>query len=64
MMVFGIILLIIGVLQVVMPKRVYMFGRRWMFKDVAEPNVGALFFTRMCGIFIIMLSLYAVIRSL
>lgn len=64
MIIFGIILLIIGLLQVVMPERVYMFGRRWMFKDVARPNVGALFFTRMCGIFIVLLSLYAVIRSL
>lgn len=60
----GIVLLIIGILYIAAPQKTLAFGRRYLFKDNKEPNVGTLFFTRMMGIFIVILSLYAIIKSL
>jgi hypothetical protein len=63
MIVFGIILLIIGVFHVLMPKKTLEVGRKYLFKDNKEPNFGALFFTRMMGVFVLILSVYAIIKS-
>lgn len=63
MIVLGIILFLIGVLQTAVPRKTLAFGRKYLYRDNKEPNVGALFFTRMMGIFVMILSGYAVFRS-
>lgn len=57
----AILLLIIGGYQLFMPKKALEIGRRYLYGDSKEPNAGALFFTRMMGLFVIVLSLYAII---
>jgi hypothetical protein len=64
MIVFGIILLIIGLLQIIIPKKTLEVGRKYLFRDNKEPNFGALFFTRMMGVFVVVLSAYAIMKSL
>jgi uncharacterized membrane protein HdeD (DUF308 family) len=64
MIIFGIILLLIGMFHIVMPKKTLEIGRKYLFKDNREPNFGALFFTRMMGVFVVVMSIYAIIKSL
>lgn len=63
MIIFGVILLVIGIFHVFMPQKTLAVGRKYLYRDNKEPNVGAIFFTRMMGIFIVILSVYAIVRS-
>lgn len=64
MIYLGIILLIIGILQIVVPRKTLFIGRKYIFRDSKEANPGALFFTRMMGVFVVILSIYAIYLSL
>lgn len=63
MIFLGIILLIVGVLYIVLPKKTLSFGRKYLFRDNKEANAGALFFTRMMGVFVVILAVYAIYIS-
>ena len=47
-----------------MPGKTLFIGRKYLFRDNKEANPGALFFTRMMGVFVVILSLYAIYLSL
>lgn len=64
MIFIGILILIIGILDIVIPKKVLMLGKHLQFKKNPEINPGAIFFTRISGVFIVILAGYAILISL
>lgn len=58
-----IILIIMGVLQIIFPKQMFMFGKRWQFKEGVEPSEISVFFTRLSGVIVIMFSFIFLFQS-
>ncbi len=58
MVFFYIIIMILAVLQVIFPREAFMFGKRWQFKEGAEPSDVSVFMTRLSGIVIIVVILF------
>jgi hypothetical protein len=44
MSILPVFALILGIIILFYPKQMFMFGRRWQFKEGSEPNDGAIFF--------------------
>jgi hypothetical protein len=51
------ILFIIGILQILFPSQVFMFGIRWQFSKGAQPSNIIIFITRIVGIILVIFSL-------
>lgn len=58
MVFFGVILLILGILQIAIPEKMFMFGKRWQFKEGSEPSEASIFFTRASGVVIIIIGFF------
>ena len=58
MIFLGLILIILGVLQIAMPEKMFMFGKRWQFKDGSEPSEASVFFTRASGVVTIIIGFF------
>jgi len=51
------IVLILGIVAIIFPKQVFMFGRGWMIKDGTEPSQSVKYVGRFIGIILVVLVL-------
>lgn len=63
MWLFLFIILVIAVLQFIFPAEMMMFGKRWQFKEGAEPSDAAIFMTRLSSVIIIIVIFFAMLSS-
>lgn len=61
MIFFGLVFIIIGIIQAAYPKEAYMFGKRWQFKGDVEPSDIMITLTRFGGIVLVLVGIGIVI---
>ncbi|MBU5592165.1 hypothetical protein KQI89_10370 [Clostridium sp. MSJ-4] len=57
MILIFLVLLIIGILEILFPEEMFMFGRKWEFKEGTGPSDISILFTRIGGIVLVIMAI-------
>lgn len=57
------IFLIIAVLQLIFPAQMLMFGKRWQFREGAEPSEAAIIMARISSVIVIIILIFMMLSS-
>lgn len=57
MFLLGLVLIILGIANIVVPEEMYMLGKKWQFRGDVEPSDAAILFTRVGGVISILIGI-------